>query len=57
MRGAGGGLDGARGEDAVSSEAMRVLDLLLEEMPLKRAAALAAEITGERKNVVSGRAG
>ena len=45
-------------EDAVSSEAMRVLDLLLEEMPLKRAAALAAEITGERKNVlVSGGAG
>jgi 16S rRNA (cytidine1402-2'-O)-methyltransferase len=47
----------ARGEDAVSSEAMRVLDLLLEEMPLKRAAALAAEITGERKNVVSSCAG
>ena len=36
-------------EDAVSSEAMRVLNLLLEEMPLKRAAALAAQITGERK--------
>jgi 16S rRNA (cytidine1402-2'-O)-methyltransferase len=39
-------------EDAVSSEAMRVLNLLLEEMPLKRAAALAAQITGERKNVL-----
>ncbi|MNI94443.1 Ribosomal RNA small subunit methyltransferase I [compost metagenome] len=39
-------------EDAVSSEAMRILDLLLEEMPLKRAAALAAQITGERKNVL-----
>lgn len=39
-------------EDAVSSEAMRILDLLLKEMPLKRAAALAAEITGVRKNVL-----
>jgi len=40
------------GEEAVSSEAIRVLDLLLKEMPLKRAAALAAEITGVRKNVL-----
>jgi len=39
-------------EQAVSSEVMRVLDLLLAEMPLKRAAALAAEITGVRKNVL-----
>lgn len=39
-------------EGAVSSEAMRILNLLLEEMPLKRAAALAAQITGERKNVL-----
>ncbi|SDB03546.1 16S rRNA (cytidine(1402)-2'-O)-methyltransferase [Pseudomonas sp. NFACC13-1] len=39
-------------EDAVSGEAMRVLNLLLEEMPLKRAATLAAQITGERKNVL-----
>ena len=39
-------------EQAVSAEAMRVLDLLLAEMPLKRAAALAAEITGVRKNVL-----
>ncbi|WP_273909451.1 16S rRNA (cytidine(1402)-2'-O)-methyltransferase [Pseudomonas fontis] len=39
-------------EDAVGTEAMRVLDLLLAEMPLKRAAALAAEITGVRKNVL-----
>ena len=39
-------------EDAVGGEAMRVLDLLLKEMPLKRAAALAAEITGVRKNVL-----
>jgi 16S rRNA (cytidine1402-2'-O)-methyltransferase len=39
-------------EEAVGSEAMRILDLLLKEMPLKRAAALAAEITGLRKNVL-----
>jgi 16S rRNA (cytidine1402-2'-O)-methyltransferase len=40
------------GEDAVGAEALRVLDLLLEELPLKRAAALAAEITGVRKNLL-----
>ena len=39
-------------EDAVGGEAMRILDLLLKEMPLKRAAALAAEITGVRKNLL-----
>lgn len=39
-------------EAAVSVEALRVLDLLLAEMPLKRAAALAAEITGVRKNLL-----
>ncbi|ERO63924.1 16S rRNA methyltransferase [Pseudomonas piscis] len=41
-----------QGDEAISSETMRILDLLLKEMPLKRAAALAAEITGERKNVL-----
>jgi 16S rRNA (cytidine1402-2'-O)-methyltransferase len=40
------------GGEAVSAEALRVLDLLLGEMPLKRAAALAAEITGVRKNLL-----
>ena len=40
------------GEDALSAEALRVLDLLLAELPLKRAAALAAEITGVRKNLL-----
>ncbi len=40
------------GEDAVPAEALRVLDLLLGELPLKRAAALAAEITGVRKNLL-----
>ncbi len=39
-------------EDVVGAEARRVLDLLLEEMPLKRAAAVAAEITGVRKNLL-----
>lgn len=40
------------GEAALSAEALRVLDLLLAELPLKRAAALAAEITGVRKNLL-----
>lgn len=39
-------------EQAVGGEVLRILDLLLAEMPLKRAAALAAEITGVRKNVL-----
>lgn len=41
-----------QGEEALSAEALRVLDLLLAELPLKRAAALAAEITGVRKNLL-----
>lgn len=40
------------GDAQVSAEALRVLDLLLAELPLKRAAALAAEITGVRKNLL-----
>jgi 16S rRNA (cytidine1402-2'-O)-methyltransferase len=39
-------------EDVLSSEVLRVLDLLLKEMPLKRAAALAAQITGVGKNLL-----
>lgn len=39
-------------EDVIGEEAHRILDLLLAEMPLKRAAALAAEITGVRKNLL-----
>jgi len=46
------GWQAPEGEDTVSAEAMRVLNLLLAEMPLKRAAALAAEITGVRKNLL-----
>ncbi|KPA93067.1 putative S-adenosylmethionine-dependent methyltransferase, YraL family [Pseudomonas asplenii] len=46
------GWSAPEGDEAVGAEAMRILDLLLKEMPLKRAAALAAEITGVRKNLL-----
>jgi 16S rRNA (cytidine1402-2'-O)-methyltransferase len=46
------GWQAPEGEDAINAEALRVLNLLLAEMPLKRAAALAAEITGVRKNLL-----
>ena len=46
------GWETPQGEAQVSAEALRVLDLLLAELPLKRAAALAAEITGVRKNLL-----
>lgn len=42
----------APAESSVPAAALRVLELLLKEMPLKRAAALAAEITGVRKNLL-----
>jgi len=51
-----GGWSAPEGEQAISSEAQRVLDLLLAELPLKRAAALASEITGVRKNLLYQRA-
>jgi 16S rRNA (cytidine1402-2'-O)-methyltransferase len=35
-----------------SGEGLRVLQLLLPELPLKTAVKLAAEITGESKNVL-----
>ncbi len=47
-----GGWSAPEDEDAISAEAQRVLDLLLAELPLKRAAALAAQITGVRKNLL-----
>ena len=47
-----GGWQAPQGEDAVDNQARRVLELLLGELPVKRAAALAAEITGVRKNLL-----
>lgn len=46
------GWQAPEGDESVSAEALRVLDLLLVELPVKRAAALAAEITGVRKNLL-----
>jgi 16S rRNA (cytidine1402-2'-O)-methyltransferase len=36
----------------VSEEAQRVLQLLMEELPLKQAVKLAADITGAKKNAL-----
>lgn len=47
-----GGWQAPEAEEAVDEKALMVLDLLLAELPLKRAAALAAQITGLRKNVL-----
>ncbi|MCO7516680.1 16S rRNA (cytidine(1402)-2'-O)-methyltransferase [Pseudomonas guariconensis] len=47
-----GGWSAPEDDQAISAQAQRVLDLLLAELPLKRAAALAAEITGVRKNLL-----
>ena len=38
--------------DALSAEVLRVLSLLCEELPLKKAAAVAAKITGAKKNAL-----
>jgi len=46
------GWQAPEGEGEITTEVLRVLDLLLGEMPLKRAVALAAEITGIRKNLL-----
>ena len=47
-----GGWQAPQGDDAIDQNARRVLRLLLAEMPVKRAAAVAAEITGIRKNLL-----
>ncbi|MBA1276943.1 MULTISPECIES: 16S rRNA (cytidine(1402)-2'-O)-methyltransferase [Pseudomonadaceae] len=47
-----GGWQAPQGEGAIDANALRVLRLLLAELPVKRAAAVAAEITGARKNVL-----
>ncbi len=46
------GWEAPQGDAQLSTETLRVLDLLLAELPLKRAAALAAGITGVRKNLL-----
>ncbi|KJH80021.1 16S rRNA (cytidine(1402)-2'-O)-methyltransferase [Pseudomonas sp. KSR10] len=47
-----GGWQAPQGDDAIDANARRVLHLLLAELPVKRAAAVAAEITGVRKNLL-----
>lgn len=43
---------GYRGDDELDTEARRVFELLHDELPLKQAAALAARITGVKKNLL-----
>ena len=45
-----------KAEDKVFAESERVLELLLPELPLKKAVALAAQIAGGRKNALYQRA-
>ena len=46
------GLDEKAGKDVVDAESQRILTLLAGELPLKKAAALTAQITGARKNLL-----
>jgi len=47
-----GGWQAPQGDDAVDANTLRVLQLLLAELPVKRAAAVASEITGVKKNLL-----
>lgn len=47
-----GGWQAPDEDEAVDASARRVLHLLLAELPVKRAAAIASEITGVRKNLL-----
>ena len=49
-------LEGAPPAEDDSAEADRILQILLAELPLKQAAALAAQITGQKKNALYERA-
>lgn len=46
------GVDEKAGRDSLDVESQRVLTLLAAELPLKKAAALTAQITGARKNLL-----
>lgn len=46
------GLDEKAGKNVVDAESQRILTLLAGELPLKKAAALTAQITGARKNLL-----
>jgi 16S rRNA (cytidine1402-2'-O)-methyltransferase len=49
-------LEGAQVVEGEDAEGERVLRILLEELPVKQAAALAAQITGQKKNALYERA-
>jgi len=49
-------VEGAPATDGDEADAERVLRILLEELPVKQAASLAAQITGKKKNALYDRA-